>query len=171
MFIKTACGSSPTSLHPKGRGVLDGRRQVITAQVDWLLCREACVPQKSTLKIPIYEGRSVESNPAFEPAARAMVGNGADVHPSAVQDGRQVKLIVGTPQTRTKGVEFFPGNPTYFGADLPQVQKGNSGINVMIPVSKYAPSLPTRLTGILVLPNASGNGSAAHWIDVPVTKP
>ena len=146
------------------------RLEVIVAKVSWLLCREACVPQKSSLSITIDETKIGLPNPAFAPALRNLPAAGEVVKCKAWVEGKTAVLSLDGHRSGKGAVKFFPSDATYFGADLPKIDTTDSGIKLEIPLSKYAPSLPKRLSGILVLPQTGDGGSGAHWIDVQVTK-
>lgn len=146
------------------------KEPLIRANVTWLLCREACVPQHSSLWMVVHQTDEIKPNPAFAPAARSLSTNAQGLVLNARIKDKTALLTVKQQGGKASSVKFFPGDPTYFGADIPTITSTSSGIEVEVPLSRYAPAPPTRLTGLLVLPPSDGRGSGAHWIDIQVTK-
>jgi thiol:disulfide interchange protein DsbD len=148
----------PSSLSP-------GQTIKIGADVSWLLCREACVPQKSKLNLSLAAGAATEFNPAFAQAERSLVSAQDLPNMHAKLHKNTAILTIPAP---AHGIQYFPADATFFGADLAQPQSTGQGINLVVPLSKYAPGPPKRMTGILVI--ATGKAKGAHWIDVKVTE-
>lgn len=146
----------------------EGQAIKISADVNWLLCREACVPQKSALFADLIVAGASAPNPAFAPAMSGLSTPLKNTGIKATITMQKAVLSISDRIHTTKGITFFPADPTFFGADLPEVHSTNTGINLSVPLSKYAPGLPKRMTGILVLPDGEAKG--AHWIDVKVTE-
>lgn len=151
----------PKSLKP-------GQSIEIGADANWLLCREACVPQKSSLHLTLAVTRTAAPNPAFAAARANLPAMWPKLDVKASIQGKTAVLIVHKPVSSPKTATFFPADATYFGADLPKVSAIEAGIKLAVPLSRYAPGTPKRITGILVLP--TGNAQDAHWIDVKVTQ-
>ncbi len=139
----------------------DGAVYRIEADANWLLCREACVPQKSRLTLSVRAAGSAAPNPGFAPALRNLPSPAKGLNVHAFVNHNTVVLTVNG--TSASGAKFYPGDAAYFGADNPQVSQSAAGIKLSVPLSRYASGAPTRLTGILVLPSAG-----AHWIDIQV---
>jgi thiol:disulfide interchange protein DsbD len=156
-----------TTITPSKR-LFPGSVAPIGADVNWLLCREACVPQKSRLSLYIPPGKVQHKNWIFGPAEKSKPKPLADGMVSAGIQGKSAVLWAAKKAISAKSVEFFPADPTYFGADPVKTTTTHSGIKVVVPLSKYAPGSPSRLTGILVVPNGENKG--AHWVDVKVTE-
>lgn len=145
-----------------------GQSVHIGADIDWLLCREACVPQKASRSLTLKVGSITVANPLFAPASKLMTSklNAEKVRATAAY--KSVVISVASEVPATTGIRYFAADPTYFGAEIPEVKSTKSGINLVVPLSKYAPGPPKRVTGILVIPAGSAKG--AHWIDVKVTE-
>lgn len=147
-----------------------GRPPAIRARVSWLLCREACFPQQSSLVLPVYESDHLMPNPAFAYAIDSMPRPGNQLRPRATSSGRTIILSFGLAGCDASKIRFFPADASYFGADILKVTPTTKGIQIQIPVSQYAPTLPTRLTGDLVIAGRTTVGTITYWIDVQVTK-
>ena len=140
----------------------------IGADVSWLLCREACVPQKYKLSLSLPLTRTFSPNPAYERISEIQSKASPTLRIKASIEKNAAFLAVTGRFSALEDVRFFPADATYFGADLSQVRSTPTGINLVVPLSKYAPGAPKRVAGILVVPSGSEKG--AHWIDVAVTK-
>ena len=148
---------SPSNLAPNGEVKLG-------AEAKWLLCREACVPQKANLSVFVRIDSKAVRNEAFRPAifSEPNFQPIPKLHASFVTSKKIVTLTV-------EGVGeavFYPADPNYFGADLPFVNHTKSTIRFQIPLSRYAAGTPKRLVGILSV--RSGLRKGAHWVDVPL---
>ncbi|MDR3690110.1 MAG: protein-disulfide reductase DsbD family protein [Fimbriimonas sp.] len=146
------------------------RELVIEANASWLLCKEACVPQHSKLRITVHLASTPKPNPAFRPALATLPQNALGLHLRARLANKAISLDVDRPGSTSGSIAFYPGDATYFGADVPTIKHSPTGIKLEIPLSRYAPAPPTRLNGLLVLPPQGGRGGGAHWIDIQVTK-
>lgn len=138
------------------------------ATASWLLCREACVPQKSSLELKLRTGPKGNPNPDFAKVVSAQPSRSPTLIGQAkiVDKHAEVKVAVVAPDL--VGAQFFPADPTYFGADVSEIKSVSSGISLRVPLSKYSPGIPRRITGILVIPSGAAKG--AHWIDIQVTE-
>jgi len=147
-----------------------GRPPIIQARAKWLLCREVCVPQHSDLTFVVEQTSSSTPNPDFALAQNSESLNGSELKLSATISGKIASLLLDTELVKPELVQFFPGDPTYFGAEIPSIKHDGNGLNIAVPLSAYAPKAPSRVTGLLVIPKPAGNGNQSYWIDVQVTK-
>ncbi len=146
-----------------------GQKVHIGADISWLLCQEVCVPQKSALSLELATNDNPVPNPRFDSAKKALP---TKLNPSLIRAYAKkdaVRLRFKTDLFPASGLEFYPSDAKYFGADPHPLEHTKSGMNLVIPLSKYAPGIPKHVSGILVVP--SGNAKGAHWIDVQVTEP
>lgn len=155
-----------TEIHvPKNLKV--GQHVKISADVSWLLCREACFPQSSKLSIELTT-RVFPSldNPAFSSAWKSVVSHLPDTQSKAVLRSGKVILSIAASGSTEKGIEFFPSDPTYFGADLSDAKASASTVELAVPISKYAPGPPKAISGIVIIPSGSAKG--VHWVSARV---
>jgi DsbC/DsbD-like thiol-disulfide interchange protein len=145
-----------------------GDTVTISADANWLLCREACVPQQSKLVVKLKIGASLTPNPAFDPASHARTTPLDETRFKAKSTAKAAVLSFSDRLSDIRGVRYFPSDPTFFGAEVADVKATSTGIILSVPLSKYAPGPPKRMTGILVIPE--GDAKGAHWVDVKVTE-
>ena len=149
---------------PKNLSV--GRSVQISAEASWLLCREACFPQSSHLSVNLKTGSAIASNPDFVSARSTLVPPLQGKAPRAFSKGGPVTVKFDSPGATANDVQFFPSDPTYFGADLIKAKATPEGLELSIPISKYAPHPPKFISGILVAPDGMVKGT--HWVSTQV---
>jgi thiol:disulfide interchange protein DsbD len=145
-----------------------GQHVKISADVSWLLCREACFPQNSKLAIELgIKAFPQLDNPGFLKAWKSVVPPLRNTQSKAILRAGKVILSISASGAPKNGIEFFPSDPTFFGADLSEAKASASSVELTVPISKYAPRAPKEISGILVVPNGSAKG--AHWVSAQVT--
>jgi len=141
----------------------------LSATVNWLVCREICVPGRAALALtlPIRRGTPGPPSPTYSLLAKAR----ADLPRPAPQswkvtanlDKHLFVLHVDTGK-REGGATFFPFEPNQIENAAPQKASPFSrGIRIDLQKSDQLLKSPPRLTGVLVF--ASGQG---YVIEAPV---
>lgn len=146
-----------------------GTKLTIGAHAEWLLCREECIPQSTDLKLTIAVSphASPSANPGIAAAVRRLPSRHLPFSVSATGADKAVLLGLQLPAAAARQTSFFPADPEAFNADPEAVNVVPGGIQVRVPLNRYASHLPARLTGILVVPGADAR-SHAYWVDTPV---
>jgi thiol:disulfide interchange protein DsbD len=146
-----------------------GSEVQLSATVNWLVCREICVPGRAALELtlPIRKGTAGPPSPMHSLFAKAR----ADLPRPAPQswkvtaslDEHLFVLNVDSGKQET-GATFFPLEPNQIENTAPQKASPSSrGIRIELQKSDQLLKPPPRLTGVLVF--ASGQG---YVIDAPV---
>ena len=142
---------------------------VLRAHVNWLVCRDICVPARADLTLTLPVGAA-----AGEPESRwrsLFAKTRADLpratpkswKVTASLDGHEFLLDVNTG-TRESAATFFPLEPNQIENVAPQrVNPSSHGIRLELVKSDQLLKPPSRLTGVLEL--ASGQG---YFIEAPV---
>ena len=149
---------------------LDGGSEVqLNATVNWLVCREICVPGRAALglKLPVRKGTLEPPSPLHSLFAKAR----ADLPVPAPKswkvtsnlDEHVFVLNVDTGKRET-GAAFFPLDPNQIENAAPQkVSPFSRGIRLELEKSDQLLKAPPRLRGVLVF--TSGKG---YVIEAPV---
>jgi thiol:disulfide interchange protein DsbD len=142
----------------------------LSATVNWLVCREICIPGRAALSLtlPIRKGAAGLPSPLQSLFARARAALPQPAPKSwkvtANLDEHQFILNVDTGK-READATFFPLEPNQIENAAPQKASPSSrGIRIVLQKSDQLLKSPPRLTGVLVL--VSGQG---YLIEAPVT--
>jgi DsbC/DsbD-like thiol-disulfide interchange protein/cytochrome c biogenesis protein CcdA len=140
-----------------------GTRARLTAQADWLECREACVPGRARLALNVPVSARADIDPAGADAiekARAQVpAPDAAAAADALWDGTRVRLRL---NGKSPLVEFFPLEVGVFeNARSPAALAPDSTELLLTP--EAGTGTPARVTGVIVAP-----GRPPVQIDLPV---
>jgi thiol:disulfide interchange protein DsbD len=143
-----------------------GKSLRLSAKATWLLCSNVCEPDSAELETTVRVAATSEANPfgakQIEAALALVPPRWSGPPASAWLDGKTVLLsLAGLPSAG--GLRFFGADPKYFAADEVGVRAGGSGAVVSIPLSRYAPGAPKRLTGIV-----APAGGHSYFVDVPI---
>jgi DsbC/DsbD-like thiol-disulfide interchange protein len=160
--------TAPASLVP-------GRAVTITARVDWLECKEACLPGRADLALVL----PVTAQPprpasawaaAFADARRRLPAAPAGWTFAAADTGSGFELRLQAPRAwgSVEKAYFFPEAPALVDHAAPQklVRAGN-GYRLDLAAAPNAPRPPAALKGVLVVHDPGGAGRAVH-VDAPV---
>ena len=141
----------------------------LSATVNWLVCREICVPGRAALELtlPIRKGTPGPPSPMHSLFAKARADLPRPAPPSwkvtANLDEHRFVLNVDTGKRETEAT-FFPLEPNQIENAAPQKASPFSrGIRIELQKSDQLLKSPPHLTGVLVL--ASGQG---YVIEAPV---
>jgi len=158
----------PVQITPPAR-LKAGEKADLSATVNWLVCRDICVPGHATLDlaIPVGTGSPAPPSPSHPLFAKAR----SDLPRPAPKawklkaslDRRQFVLDVETGKQEAGGA-FFPLEPNQLENAAPQrITPYSRGIRIELQRSDQMVKLPSLLRGVLVL--SSGQG---FMIEAPV---
>jgi thiol:disulfide interchange protein DsbD len=143
-----------------------GNQVALSARVNWLVCRETCIPARAdlSLTLPVGKGTPSSAQPLFtktrdrlpKPAPKAW-------RVAAKLDGRLFTLNVETGNPEREAV-FFPLEASQLENASPQkVDSSSRGFRLELQKSDQMLKPPAHLAGVLVL--AAGQG---YFIKAPV---
>jgi thiol:disulfide interchange protein DsbD len=142
----------------------------LNATVNWLVCREICVPGRAALelRLPISKGTAGAPSPLHPLFAQARAALARPAPPSwkvrAILNNKRWVLNIDTGKRETEAT-FFPLEPNQIENAAPQKASASSrGIQIELQRSDQLLKPPLRLAGVLVL--AAGQG---YSIEAPVT--
>lgn len=143
----------------------------LQATVNWLVCREACIPARANLELvlPTQKGTAGQASPMHSLFAKARADLPRPPPPSwkirASLDNQNFVLNVETGKRETNAT-FFPLDPNQIENAAPQ--KASSlprGIRIELRKSDQLLKSPPSLAGVLVL--GAGQG---YTIEAPITQ-
>ncbi|MDZ4789028.1 MAG: protein-disulfide reductase DsbD family protein [Blastochloris sp.] len=146
-----------------------GTTYSLAAQVDWLECKEICVPGRATLDLKIKAGSQAQANlslaSAFQQAKARLPKKNASWNATAHRSGSD--LIFKIPSPNTEPWHFFPYQESIIvnAAEQKQTNKG-SYQELRIPLDEGVKEFE-RLGGLLVQKTTAQDVVAVE-IDVPV---
>jgi thiol:disulfide interchange protein DsbD len=139
--------------------VKPGTRVEIAAEVDWLACKESCIPGHADLKIslPVYD-KNPESvrrwSRQFSDAQKKIPGKFEGWEINAVVKNNLILLHIRPPsgfKSELNGLEFFPEQEGIIDLSRKQnLQKSEEGYTLEIQRSLLSGEIPSRLRGVLV---------------------
>ena len=134
----------------------------LTADVDWLMCDEVCMPGNASLSLSLPVS---SQNPAHDPVWFSKIAATAANLPrhlenwriNAQRDPKNVTLTI----TPTEKAKHTPGGLRFFADDnlvayeLPQIvhPDGNGGFTLTLPISPETPATAKELHGVLTSAN------------------
>jgi len=162
-------------------GFAGGPYLTIGARVEWLACRDGCIPGSSEVElvIPVSDHeplRDSRHQAYFDRVRGDMPRIPRNWQLSAAAEPDRIVLSIGlptNPRTAPEQVVFFPENEAVVDHGAPQIFREQAGgyVLVMTP-SPFAAAPPPRLRGVLASSNGWGleeQGSAV-LVDVPLTR-
>jgi thiol:disulfide interchange protein DsbD len=146
-----------------------GANVLLNATVNWLVCRELCVPGRATLALTLPAGNATPgpASPMHSLFAKAR----ADLprptpkvwKATANLDKHLFILNVETGRQETRAT-FFPLEPNQIENAAPQkVSPSSRGVRLEMEKSDQLLKVPPRLTGVLLFPSGQG-----YVIEAPV---
>lgn len=145
----------------------------LSAKVEWLVCRDGCVPAKAKLSIPMKIARENRPDPVWAPRIKAAVrklpvasGSGQF---SASWAGKNIVLSFdGAVARKYATAMFFPADPVV-EPSAPEVA-GSAGNHptLTLKLSQFAPASVPRLRGLLV--SRQGSNTSSLTIDIPIRR-
>ncbi|MGH9588636.1 MAG: protein-disulfide reductase DsbD family protein [Acidobacteriaceae bacterium] len=152
----------------------DASSATLAANVNWLVCREVCIPGKAALSVNRSALPSAPANPGIVAADQQLIRQFVNTLPQPLPTGDSAKfqktpkgftLTVETGQ-RENSAEFFPFDQNILANAAPQpVQFRRNGVQISLTKDVNLSKTPSRLNGLLVL----GNGQAYEIHAVPGT--
>lgn len=153
-----------TTLTPSSTGPAD-----LTADVSWMVCRDACIPARETLRLrlPLSTPGAAQ---ALREAPSTMPKPWKGTAQGAWETSRAEARLTSPDWPEATGWDFFPADPESIDPARPilsTTRKGNS-LTLSLRRSEFATSAPERLRGILLPLGTEGRRlNAGWWIDVP----
>jgi len=141
----------------------------LSSKVDWLVCREVCIPGKATLDVTRKVLSSPPSSPTFIAADQQLIARLAHTLPQQLPAGMQAKFIptaTGFNLTvitgrRETGAQFFPFDQNQLANAAPQpVTPLSNGFEISLKKDENLRQNPGTLHGLVVL--ADGNAFEIH---------
>lgn len=147
----------------------------LRADVQWLICNEACVPASEKVSLSLTPGKSPKPNLAwFKTLVLAEKWAPKPVAPgvaSAIRKGNKILLTLkGHGSKEMVTYRFFPSDEAVLQHSASQpATKNMEEVTLALTVSEYAQS-PKRLRGILVSQYQGETPGSSHGseIDVPI---
>ena len=141
----------------------------LEADVRLLVCKDVCVPERSTVTITLPVSRSPQKRPDAEPlysAARRRVPGAPPASwrlQAQAREGRVVLTVDAAPPPLA--IEFFPLRPLEIRhAALQPYRRLPQGASLTLEVDERRREPPPRLTGVLVL-----DDERSVAVDIPVS--
>jgi DsbC/DsbD-like thiol-disulfide interchange protein len=173
----------PVALSPDGMAGTPSEHP-LKARVNWLVCKEICLPESAELSLGISEGGALGG---FTENGAERIAYSRTRIPEVVEDwqGRAALadrefLITLTPVTENarfpedKGIYFYPDRQGLIEHTAPQtIRRDGDKLTISIPVSRYLRNTPEELRGVL---SADGSWVRDHnrpavEMVLPVTSP
>jgi DsbC/DsbD-like thiol-disulfide interchange protein len=162
----------PTRMHAS-RNLKLGGTVTVAAAVNWVVCREICIPEKGHFSVSARVAEAVSGKAAVDSAANHEVFAKAlsqvpkpmprnwKVSAISAKDTFVLSVQTGRP---IKNAEFFPATPLQIENAAPQrVETNSRGLRLILKKSEQLSKPVAGLQGVLVLPAES-----AYTIDAPV---
>jgi DsbC/DsbD-like thiol-disulfide interchange protein len=157
--------------------VNQGETIIIEADVEWLVCKEECLPGKASLSMRLaVEDREPASNPLWTEKfadTRKKLPITLQYWPAhAALDTDHVELRISSPswfKNEMRDVRFFPEQPELFKYSTPQLfEKTDTGYTIRIKLSALAKKIPSKLKGVLVSDRSWSRASENKALQVVV---
>jgi thiol:disulfide interchange protein DsbD len=155
--------------------VAPGGRETVKANVDWLVCKETCIPESVELALTLPMAAAAGPDPTWaapiEAARRALPRPLTGWQASAAGQGSSIVLTLvppaGTGEPGT--LRFFPYAEREIEPSVPQkLTREGDAYRLVLPVANdFAGPLP-RLAGVLTASGSLGGGVAAATLDLPL---
>ena len=149
-------------------GVGTGAEAKVTADANWLVCEDICVPERAafTLTLPVADGAAGPRNALFR-TYRASLPAGPPVVAEGHQTAQAIRISARLPDDGWRaedGLEFFPASEGAAEASAPQSIRleGRRLVMELKPGYLAEESRLTVLEGVLV--SGAGNGSGRKGI-------
>jgi len=145
-----------------------GQSLTLAADVRVLVCKDICVPERSSVSLSLPVSRSPTPHAEVEPLFTAARQRAPGSPPSswrmhAGMRDRSVVLSIDAADPPGK-VEFFPLRPVEIqNAAAQKYARLSHGVSLVLQVDERRKDPPARLTGVLV-----ADGTRAFTLDVPI---
>ncbi|MBC2600702.1 protein-disulfide reductase DsbD family protein [Puniceicoccus vermicola] len=136
-----------------------GKDFPISAEVDWLMCAEICIPGKGELSfnLPVAETAQTDAveEEAFETVRAEWPATAETVSAEIRSNAQKIQLIVDGLELEDDGLTdtfFFPIDPIVApGGDQEWLNESEKLVGNLVR-SEYAPNIPDEVSGVLVNP-------------------
>ena len=153
-----------------------GGGQTVKANVDWLVCKETCIPESVELALTLPVAAAAGPDPTWaapiESTRRALPRPLAGWQASAIGQGASIALtLVPPPGSGDPGtLRFFPFAERELEPSGAQKQsREGDAIRLLLPVANDLAGPLPRLKGVLTASGALGGGVAAATLDLPLS--
>jgi thiol:disulfide interchange protein DsbD len=149
-------------------GLPTGQSVTVAADVRVLVCKDICVPERSTvsLSIPVSRSPAPDADVAalFRAARQRAPGQTpASWRMQATARDRHVELTIEAADP-PRTIEFFPVRPVEIqNAAAQAYARLSNGMSLVLQVDERRKDPPARLTGVLV-----ADGTRAFTLDIPI---
>lgn len=151
------------------KGLQAGQQFQVQAQVNWLVCRESCIPQKVELRLslPVLEpGQPSGAGSPLIDAARTRLPM-ASPWPVTLQyatDHVTLRLVnPGLSQSALNALAFFPTQRHQLSNEVaPTVEQVGNDVLLQLPYGDEPPSAQAALSGVLVVIDPAQPASPAR---------
>lgn len=160
-----------------------GKNIELKAHVEWLICKESCVPAEAdlSLAVPVSDAEPAANSQwadAFKRTRAALPVQPEGLSLAAESAAKTVTLRVqpaSGSDISLDGAQFFSSETAVLDYNKPQkaTQTGEEQ-RLALTLSEYATGAPKRLRGILLVPEGRGwnaAGARALAVDVPIGAP
>ena len=151
-----------------------GSTLAIAARVDWLVCKETCIPEGADLTLALPVATAAEAHPRWgapiAATSAALPKPLAGWTVAAQGEGQRIKLTLAPPEGAADPGElrFFPNDEGRIEASSPQVATKEGAAHVLsLPVAYQLVPGFTRVAGVVTGTNGFA-GAKAATIDVPL---
>jgi len=142
-----------------------GKRIEVSAEVDWLMCEEICIPGRGTVTLQL----PVEAETIFDPKEKAAFEATRAKWPTAIdslsatfrKDSSTIQVSVEgveLPPGQEDGLFFFPLGPEIEPSGAQTWKSGKNGLVGNLVRSDYGSDLPGTIRGVLYSP--------AGWVEL-----
>ena len=164
--------TAPANLKP-------GSTHSFKVKVDWLICKEVCLPPNSatlSLELPVTQGQAEPSSWAnLFTQTRKLIP--ADISPNqwaTEASANKTDIILrmnpkGNSRPNINQMEFYPTKPELIQISAPQkLIRQKEGYTLQLKPDPYVKTPPTRLEGILLLSGTRDNPSAREVLSISI---
>ena len=154
---------TPPSNWPKGKPF------TLRAQLDWLVCKEACLPGSATLSLTLPAKPNPKLLPSIAQTLLNLPISDPSFHFTVTPSTHSVDLLLQGLPFALGNLTFFPDNNDWLDEFTPaQLQSSSAGLHLILPLQKKA-HLPSLLTGVLLADQPwDSAGHRALKISVPL---
>jgi thiol:disulfide interchange protein DsbD len=154
-----------------------GETLTIEADMEWLVCKEECLPGRAVLSLSLpVANKEPLLDPnwknKFEDTRKKMPVALQDWEAHAVIDNNQILLRVFSssgPKNESRHLEFFPEQPELLNYSAPQLfETTDNGYLIQARLSALARKIPPKLEGVLVSDQSWSRGRETKALRIVV---
>ena len=150
----------PLPMHVAASFKPAGQQVSLGGQVNWLVCKDVCIPGKATLSVDRSGLASAPASPEINTADQQLVSRAESQLPQPLPSG-DVARFDGTPKgfaltvktgRKETSAEFFPFDQNVIANAAPQpVKPFGNGVKISLTKDENLSGAPTQLRGVVVL--------------------